>query len=41
VHQAIMDTLKSNQLSCVSSGCHDTVHNVATLSQMKFWSPVQ
>jgi cytochrome c-type protein NapC len=41
VHQAIMDTLKSNQLSCVSSGCHDTVHNVTTLSQMKFWSPVQ
>lgn len=37
VHQAIMDSLKSNQISCISSGCHDTVHNVAELSRMKFW----
>lgn len=41
VHQAIMASLKSNQLSCISSGCHDTVHNVAALSQVKFWRPVQ
>jgi len=41
IHQAIMDTLKSNQTSCISSGCHDTVHNVAALSQVKFWRPVQ
>jgi cytochrome c-type protein NapC len=41
VHQAIMDSLKSNQMSCISSGCHDTVHNVAALSQVKFWRPVQ
>jgi hypothetical protein len=36
-----MDTLKSNQLSCVSSGCHDTVHDIANLDKQKFWSPVQ
>lgn len=41
VHMAIMDTLLSNQLSCVSSGCHDTVHNVDHLSQVKFWSEGQ
>jgi nitrate/TMAO reductase-like tetraheme cytochrome c subunit len=37
VHMAIMETMKSNQLSCVSSGCHGNVHNVAHLSEMKFW----
>lgn len=39
VHSAIMDNLTSNQLSCVSSGCHDMVHNVADLSHLKFWNP--
>jgi cytochrome c-type protein NapC len=41
IHQALMDSLKSNQMSCISSGCHDTVHNVATLNQAKFWSPIR
>lgn len=41
VHSAILDTLKSNELSCISSGCHDTVHNVDHLAQAKFWSPAQ
>ncbi len=41
VHTAILDTLKSNQLSCISSGCHDMVHNTAHLAQVKFWSPAQ
>ena len=41
VHQGIMDSLKSNQMSCISSGCHDTVHNVAELGHVKFWRPVQ
>jgi cytochrome c-type protein NapC len=41
MHTAMMDSLKSNQLSCISSGCHDTVHNTATLDQQKFWSPAQ
>jgi cytochrome c-type protein NapC len=38
-HNAVMDDIKSNQLSCVSSGCHDMVHNVARLNNVKFWSP--
>lgn len=29
--------IKSNQLSCTSSGCHDMVHNVAGLKDGKFW----
>jgi cytochrome c-type protein NapC len=29
--------IKSNRLSCVSSRCHDTVHDVGTLSEVKFW----
>jgi nitrate/TMAO reductase-like tetraheme cytochrome c subunit len=29
----------SNQLSCISSGCHDTVHDVATLKDATFWTP--
>jgi len=41
VHMAIMDSLKSNQMSCISSGCHDTVHNVADLDHVKFWGPGQ
>ncbi|HEY4709840.1 MAG TPA: hypothetical protein VIH46_06695 [Candidatus Acidoferrales bacterium] len=41
IHQAIMDSTKSNQMSCVTSGCHDTVHNASGLDQVKFWSPVQ
>ena len=41
VHMAIMVTLKSNQLSCVSSGCHDMVHNFGDPSHVKFWNPAQ
>ncbi len=29
----------SNQLSCMSSNCHDIVHDVATLKDATFWSP--
>jgi hypothetical protein len=36
-----MDSIKSNQMSCVTSGCHDTVHDVASLDHVKFWSPAQ
>ncbi len=41
IHSAIMSTLTSNQMSCISSGCHDTIHNVAALNHVKFWSPGQ
>jgi cytochrome c-type protein NapC len=41
VHMAIMPMLKDDTLSCVSSGCHDTIHNVDTLEKMKFWTPTE
>jgi len=41
VHTAMMDSLKSNQTSCLSSGCHDTAHDIANLSHAKFWRPAQ
>jgi cytochrome c-type protein NapC len=41
VHAAMMDSLKSNQMSCLTSGCHDTAHDIANLSHEKFWKPVQ
>src|SRR5215467_2347387 len=31
-HGAMRDDLVSNQMSCLTSGCHDTVHNVKDLA---------
>lgn len=42
VHSAdpqIMADIKSNKLSCTSSGCHDSVHNVSQLGHVKYWKP--
>jgi hypothetical protein len=36
-----MSTLMSNEVSCLSSGCHDTAHDIANLDHQKFWKPVQ
>ncbi len=41
VHAAMKDLLKSNQLSCISSGCHDTVHNTSEIGHLKMWRPIQ
>lgn len=30
----------ANRLSCVSSGCHDIVHDVGTLDGATFWKPL-
>lgn len=40
VHNADPDLLpgvKANKLSCISSGCHEVAHNVATLNKVKMW----
>ncbi|HEY8714109.1 MAG TPA: NapC/NirT family cytochrome c [Candidatus Acidoferrum sp.] len=29
----------ANQLSCISSGCHDIVHDVGSLKDATFWKP--
>jgi NapC/NirT cytochrome c family, N-terminal region len=39
-HQKTPDLLEKanrNELSCMSSRCHDTVHDVASLADSKFW----
>ncbi len=40
VHTAdpnLLPAVKANKVSCVSSGCHEVVHNVVTLSKVKMW----
>ena len=40
-HNAEPDRLakiKSNELSCLSSGCHESVHNIEGLKDAKFWT---
>jgi len=32
-----MGKIMSNQVSCVSSGCHDVVHEVDSLKDATFW----
>jgi cytochrome c-type protein NapC len=42
VHNADQETMlaiKSNKISCMSSGCHDVIHNVAQLDKLKYWKP--
>ena len=34
---ALMAAIKSNQTSCLSSGCHQTVHDVAHVANLKLW----
>ena len=36
---AIMAAIKANETSCISSGCHDQVHTVGKLNELKFWTP--
>lgn len=35
--QGLLQKIKSNQTSCLSSGCHDSVHNIEDLKQATFW----
>jgi cytochrome c-type protein NapC len=40
VHNAdpeLLASVKNNKVSCVSSGCHEVVHNVASLGNIKMW----
>ena len=37
---ATLPGIKANTLSCVSSGCHDVVHNVGQLEKVKLWKEV-
>ena len=37
----MMNRLNSNQMSCMSKNCHDTVHEVGTLKDASFWKGPQ
>jgi len=40
VHNAdpqLLPAVKANKVSCLSSGCHEIVHNVSQLNDAKFW----
>jgi cytochrome c-type protein NapC len=37
IHAAMMDSLKSNETSCLTSGCHDVAHDLAHLQDAKLW----
>jgi len=32
-----MASLVSNQISCISSGCHDTIHNASEVAHLQMW----
>ena len=34
---AIMADIKSNKMSCLTSGCHDQVHNTTKLTEVNYW----
>jgi cytochrome c-type protein NapC len=34
---ATLPAIKTNKLSCMSSGCHEVVHDIAHLKDAKFW----
>jgi len=33
----LLPAVKANKMSCLSSGCHDVVHNISNLNNAKFW----
>jgi len=36
----MMDSIKGNKLSCMTSGCHDVIHNVKDLAKADMWKPL-
>jgi len=37
----MMAKIKSNQMSCMSSNCHDVIHNIDDLKNATFWKGTQ
>jgi mono/diheme cytochrome c family protein len=36
-HMAPMGSLVTNQISCISGGCHSTIHNASEVANLKMW----
>jgi cytochrome c-type protein NapC len=37
-HMAPMASLETNQISCISSGCHATIHNASEVGHLAMWT---
>ena len=37
----LLENVKSNKLSCISSGCHEFIHDVGSLKDATFWKETQ
>ena len=37
----LMDRVKADQQSCISSGCHEFIHDVGSLKDQQFWKGAQ
>ena len=37
--EAMLRSIKDNKTSCLKSGCHDVVHDIELLGDVKTWSP--
>jgi cytochrome c-type protein NapC len=35
----MLTSIRQNKISCLKSGCHDVIHEVELLSDVKFWTP--
>ena len=35
----LLDSIKTNKMSCLSGGCHDIAHDVSGLKKASFWKP--
>ena len=36
----MMKAIKANEMSCIKSGCHDVVHDIESLNDVKSWKPI-
>jgi nitrate/TMAO reductase-like tetraheme cytochrome c subunit len=36
----MMDSIKHNQMSCMTSGCHDVIHDVKNIAKATLWKPM-
>jgi cytochrome c-type protein NapC len=37
---SMMDSIKRNQMSCMTSGCHDVIHDVRNIGKATLWKPM-
>ena len=40
-HQDLLQSIRTNARSCVSSGCHESIHDIAHQKSLTFWKGAQ